>query len=105
MYLDLQDRGGSFFLGGSFVSYVGRNMLSYPIPQSLVCVSYIAKITFARKFLNKRTILVGRNAILLNGWKGSPSAVNNTGIDGKETFCNGLFYLACKSQGIFTNLW
>ena len=49
-----------FSLRGSFVSYVGRNMLFYPIPQSF------------------GTFLVGRNAIPLNRWKGSPSAVNNT---------------------------
>ena len=58
-----------FSLRGSFVSYVGRNMLFYPILQSLGCASYVARITLARKFINEGTFLVGRNAILLNGWK------------------------------------
>ena len=53
-------------------------MLFYPIPQSLGCASYVASITLARKFINNGTFLVGRNAVLLNGWKGSPSAVKNT---------------------------
>ena len=67
-----------FSLRGSFVSYVGRNMLFYPIPQSFGCASYVARIKLARKFINNGTFLVGRNAIPLNRWKGSPSAVNNT---------------------------
>ena len=41
-----------FSLRGSFVSYVGRNMLFYPIPQSLGCAPYVARITLARKFIN-----------------------------------------------------
>ena len=65
-----------FSLRGSFVSYVGRNVLFYPIPKSLGCASYVARITLARKFINKGTLLGDRNAILLNGWKGSPSAAN-----------------------------
>ena len=65
-------------------------MLFYPIPQSLGCDSYIARFTLARKFINDGTFLAGRNVILLNGWKGSPSAVNNTRIDSKETFSYGL---------------
>ena len=44
-------------------------MLYYPIPQSLGCAFYVAGITLARKFINDRTFLVGRHAILLNGWK------------------------------------
>ena len=54
VFLDLQDQGGSF------VSYVGRNMLFYPIPQSLGCASYVTRITLARKFINEGTFwLVG----------------------------------------------
>ena len=64
-----------FSLRGSFVSYIGRNMLFYPILQSLGCASYVARIALARKFINNGTFLVGRHAILLNGWKGSPRAV------------------------------
>ena len=60
---------------GQFVSYVGRNMLFYPILQSLGCASYVARIALARKFINNGNFLVGRHAILLNGWKGSPRAV------------------------------
>ena len=71
-------------------SYVGKNMLFYLIPESLGCSSYVARITLARKFINNGTFLVGRNAILLSGWKGSPSALNNTRIDSKDTFCDGL---------------
>ena len=56
-------------------------MLFYPIPQSLGCASYVARITLAES-----AFLVGRNAILFNGWKGSPSAVNNTRIDSKEKY-------------------
>ena len=44
-----------FSLRGSFVSYVGRNMLFYPIPQSLGCAPYVARITLARKFINDGT--------------------------------------------------
>ena len=73
-------------------------MLFYPIPQSLGCASHVARITLARKFINYRTLLVGRNAILLNGWKGSPSAVNNTRINSKEKFCYGLPNLTLESQ-------
>ena len=65
-------------------------MLFYPIPQSLGCAPYVARITLARKFINDGTFLFGRNAILLNGWKGSPSAVNNPRIDSKETIGYGL---------------
>ena len=39
-------------------------MLFYPIPQSFGCASYVAKITLAQKFINNRTLLGGRNAIL-----------------------------------------
>ena len=88
-----------FSLRGSFVSCVGRNMLFYPIPQSLGCASYVARITVARKFIYNGTLLCGRNATLLNGWKGSPSAVNNTKIDSKETICDGLPDLTLESQG------
>ena len=55
-------------------------MLFYPIPQSLGCASYVARITLEHKFINDGTFLVGSNAILLNGWKGSPSAVNKRRI-------------------------
>ena len=94
-----------FPLRGSFVSYVVRNKLFYPIPQSLGCAFYVARITLARKFINDGTFLVGRNAILLNGWKGSPSAVNNTMIDSEETFTYGLPNLTLESQGSVTNPW
>ena len=94
-----------FSLGDSFVSYVGRNMLFYPISQSLGCASYVTRITLARKFINNGTFLVGWNAILLNGWKGSPSAVNNPRIDSKETFSYGLSNLTLESQGSVTNPW
>ena len=80
-------------------------MLFYPIPQSLVCASYVARLTLARKFINNGTILVGRNAILLNGWKGSPCAVNNMRIGSKETFSYGLSNLTLESQGSVTNPW
>ena len=50
-----------FSLRGSFVSYVGRNMLFCPIPQSLGCASYEAKITVALKFINNGTFFVRRN--------------------------------------------
>ena len=53
-----------FSLRGSFVSYVGRNMLFYPIPQSLGCAPYVARITLARKFINDGTFLFGRDAKL-----------------------------------------
>ena len=39
-------------------------MLFYPIPQSLGCAAYVARITLARKFINDGTFLVGRHAIL-----------------------------------------
>ena len=51
-------------------------MLFYPIPKSLGCAAYVARITLARKFINDGTFLVGRYAILLNGRKGPPRAVN-----------------------------
>ena len=89
-----------FSLRDSFVSYVGRNMLFYPIPQPLGCASYVARITLARKFINDGTSLVGRNAILLNGWKGSLSAVNKTRIDSKETFSYGLPNLTLESRAV-----
>ena len=41
-------------------------MLLYPIPQSLGCAYYIAKITPGRKLINNGTLLGNRNAILLN---------------------------------------
>ena len=74
-------------------------MLFYPIPQSLGCAAYVARITLARNFINDGTFLVGRHAILLNGWKGSPSAVNNPRIDSKETIGYGLPNLTTESQG------
>ena len=67
-------------------------------PQSLGSASYVARITLARKFINNGTFLVGRNAILLNGWKGSLSALNNLRIDSKETFCYGLPNLSLELQ-------
>ena len=63
------------------------------------CTSYVARITLARKCINDGTFLVGRNAFILNGWKGSPGAVNNTRIDSKETFSYGLPNLTLESQG------
>ena len=80
-------------------------MLFYPIPQALGCAAYVARITLARKFINDRTFLVGRHAILLNGRKGPPRAVNNTRIDSKETFSYGLSNLTLESQGSVTNPW
>ena len=94
-----------FSLIVSFVSFVCRNMLFYPIPQSLDCASYVARITLAGKFINDGTFLVGRHAILLNGWEGSPRALNNTRIDSKETFSYGLSNLTLESQGSVTNPW
>ena len=67
------------------------------------CASYVAKITLAHKFINDETFLVGRNAILLNGWKGSTSSVNKTRVDRKETFSYGLPNLTLESQGSVTN--
>ena len=58
-----------FSLRASFVSYVGRNMLFYPIPRSLGFASYVARITLARKFINNGTLMGGKGAIPLNGWK------------------------------------
>ena len=86
-----------FFLRGSFVFY--------PLPKSLGCASYVAKIILARKFINNRTLLIDRNAILLNGWKGSLGTVNSTRIDRKEKFCDGLFNVTFKYQGSVTNPW
>ena len=80
-------------------------MLFYPIPKSLGCAANVARITLARKFINDGTFLVGRHAILLNGWKGFPRAVNNTRIDSKETFSYGLPNLTLESQGNVTNPW
>ena len=80
-------------------------MLFYPIPQSLGYASYVARITMAHKFINDGTFLIGRHAILLNGWKGSPRAVNNTRIDSKETFSYELSNLTPESQGSVTNPW
>ena len=80
-------------------------MLFYHIPQSLGCASYVARITPARKFINDGTFLVCRSTILLNGWKGSPSDVNNTRTDSKETFSYGLPNLTLESQGSVTNPW
>ena len=79
-------------------------MLFYPIPQSLGRAPYVARITLARKFINDRTFLFGRDAILLNGWKGSPSAVNNPRIDSKETIGYGLpiFFHRVFSEPILT---
>ena len=90
---------------GSFVSYVGRNMLFYHIPQSLGCAAYVARITLAHKFINDGSFLPGRHAILLNGWKGSPRAVNKTRIDRKETFSYCLSNLTLESQGSVSNPW
>ena len=59
-------------------------MLFDPIPQSIGCAAYVARITLARKFINDGTFLVGRHTILLNGRQGPPRAVNNTRIDSKE---------------------
>ena len=63
------------------MSFVERNVLFYHPAQSLGCASYVARITLARKFKNKGTLLGGRNPIFLYGSKGSPSALNNTRID------------------------
>ena len=41
-----------FSLRGSFVFYVGRNIVFYPIPKSLGFASYVARITQACKFIN-----------------------------------------------------
>ena len=80
-------------------------MLLYPIPQSLGCAAYVARITLAREFINDRTFLVGRHAILLKGRKGPPRAVNNTRIDSKETLSYGLSNLTLESQESVTNPW
>ena len=55
-----------FSLRGSFVSYVERNMLFYPIPQSLGCAPYVARITLARKFINDGTKLPLKENSLLD---------------------------------------
>ena len=75
---------------GQFSLFCWKEHAVLPYPQSLGCASYVPRITLARKLINNGTFLFGRNAILLNGWKGSPSAVNNTRIDSKETFSCGL---------------
>ena len=75
-------------LSGSFASYVGRNMLFYPALNLCVLL-----------------ILSRRNAILLNGWKGSPIAGNNTRMDCKELLCYGLCNLTFKSQLSVNNPW
>ena len=72
-------------------------MLFYPIPKFSGCASYVARI------INNGNFLAGRSAILLKGWKGFPSAVNNTRIDSKETFSYGLPNLTLESQGSVTN--
>ena len=69
-------------------------MLFYPIPQPFGCASYVARITLARKFINDGTFLVGWNVILLNGWKGTPSAVNNTDVLYSEE-CQTKKHLVC----------
>ena len=78
-------------------------MLFYPIPQSLGCAAYVARITVTRKFLNDGTFLVGRHAILLDGQKCPPRAVNNMRIDSKETLSHGLSNLTLGLQGSVTN--
>ena len=75
---------------------VGRNMLFFHICRPLGCASFVSRITLARKFINNRTFLAGRNGIHLNGWEGFPSTVNNTRIDSKEAFNDGLFHLTFK---------
>ena len=80
-------------------------MLFYPIPLSLRCAFYVARITLARKFINDGTFWVGRNAILLDGRKGPLRAVNKTRIDSKETFSYGLPNLTLELQGSVTNPW
>ena len=86
-----------FSFGLGFVSNIRPNMLFYSVLQSLGGVSYVDRITLARKFIYNRAFLSGRNAVLLNGWKGLFRTINNTWVDRKETICNGLFYLAFKT--------
>ena len=78
-------------------------MLFYNIIRCFGCASIVAKITLARTFINNRTLLVGTNAILLNGRKSSPSIVNFTRIDCNEIFFNGLSNLTSKLQENATN--
>ena len=85
---------------GQFCFVCWKDMLSYPIPKSLGCASYVARIISAPKFINYGTFSVDRNAILLNGWKDSPSAVNNARVDSIETFCYGLPNLTLESQSM-----
>ena len=59
-----------FSLGMGLASNTRRNMQFYSILESLGSASYIDRITLARKFICNGTLLCGRNAILLNGWKG-----------------------------------
>ena len=65
----------------NFVSNTRRKMLFYSILQSLGSASYVARITLARKFIHNGTLLCGRNAILLNGWKGLLCTINNTYVN------------------------
>ena len=72
----------------------------------LTClVAVVNEEEVARKFINDETFLVGRHAILLIGWKGSPRAVNNTRIDSKDKFSYGLSNLTLESQGSVTHPW
>ena len=89
----------------SFICYVRRSILFYPIPQSFVFVSYVVRITLAHKCINNGPLLAGRTALFLNGWKDSPSTIKNWRFDSKETFYGGLFNLTFKSKGSVTNPW
>ena len=81
-----------------------KAVLMYSIRASLGQISHLYFTLLCGKQIGL-TFLVGRNAILLNGWKGSPSAVNNTRTDSKETFSYGLPNLTLESQGSATNPW
>ena len=79
---------------GQFCFLYWEEHVVFSIPQSLGCASYIAKITLARKFINNRTLLGGRNVIL---FECSARTVYNMRIDSKETSCDSLFNLIFKS--------
>ena len=69
-------------------------MLSFPIPQSLGCASYVARITLARKFINNGTLLGGGIAILLNGWKGLFCTVKKRGFTANKHWYEKLQYVS-----------
>ena len=72
------------------------DMLFYSVCQSLRSASYAPSFTSARKFINKNTLLSGRNAIVFSRWLHNSSAVKHTGLHSIETRCTGFIDLILK---------